>query len=248
VERVRESLKYLLAVVGLVDAGAADQGVLAEARRLVVEEAKAVGVDIVQVAGELVKMSPKRAMSLLSVESMMEDLQIAEKSANTILAIKEDLIGPARQRKPTAVSLPVMIAEMVANMGLPQGVVTTEFAADLPDVAVDARQVEQVFNNLVKNAWEALHDTGLPRIWVRVQRDENPKFVLVTVMDNGPGIPKEIQEKIWVSFFTTKGGRGGTGLGLSACVQIVNQNGGKIWLESEPRKGAAFYVLLPAAE
>jgi signal transduction histidine kinase len=123
-----------------------------------------------------------------------------------------------------------------------------EFADDLPDALCDARQMEQVFNNLVKNAWEALHNTGLPRIWARARRDENPKFVLVSVADNGPGIPKDLQDKIWVSFFTTKGGRGGTGLGLSACVQIVNQNGGKIWLESEPHKGAAFHVLLPAAE
>ncbi len=70
--------------------------------------------------------------------------------------------------------------------------------------------------------------------------------MLVSVQDNGPGIPKEIQEKIWVSFFTTKGGKGGTGLGLSAVMQIVNQHGGKIYLESEVGKGATFFVRLPA--
>jgi len=56
-----------------------------------------------------------------------------------------------------------------------------------------------------------------------------------------------VLEKIWVSFFTTKAGKGGTGLGLPACMEIARQNGGKIWVESEPGKGAAFYVQLPVA-
>jgi signal transduction histidine kinase len=87
--------------------------------------------------------------------------------------------------------------------------------------------------------------TSAPKIFVHGRRDDNPNFVLVTIKDNGPGIPKEIQEKIWVSFFTTKGGSGGTGLGLSSVMQIVNQHGGKIALESETGKGATFFVRLP---
>lgn len=116
----------------------------------------------------------------------------------------------------------------------------------MPPAHVDERQVEQVFNNLIKNAWEALTHASAPdpKIIVRGRRDG--EFVLVSVRDNGPGIPKEIQEKIWVSFFTTKGGAGGTGLGLSAVMQIVNQHGGTIWLESETGHGAEFFVRLPA--
>jgi two-component system NtrC family sensor kinase len=72
--------------------------------------------------------------------------------------------------------------------------------------------------------------------------------VLVSIQDNGPGIAEEIQEKIWVSFFTTKGGSGGTGLGLSSVMQIVNQHGGRIALESEAGKGATFLVRLPVAK
>jgi signal transduction histidine kinase len=73
-------------------------------------------------------------------------------------------------------------------------------------------------------------------------------LLLACVRDNGPGIPPEVQERIWVSFFTTKAGKGGTGLGLSACLEIVRQNGGKIWVESKVGKGAAFYVQLPVAK
>jgi signal transduction histidine kinase len=130
-------------------------------------------------------------------------------------------------------------------MGLPDGVVEFEWAGDMPNAFVDARQVEQVFNNLIKNSWEALSQTSSPKIHVKGRRDQDPNFVLVTVEDNGPGIPKEIQDKIWVSFFTTKGGSGGTGLGLSACMQIVNQHGGSMSLESEAGQGALFFVRLP---
>jgi signal transduction histidine kinase/DNA-binding response OmpR family regulator len=248
VGRVRESLAYWLALVGQVKAAGVENESITATIQSLLEEAQAQGVDIQTLAAEMSTMPPRRLQSLLSVESVMEDLQIIEKSAVTILTIKEDLIGPARQRTAAAVSLKEMLSEMIANMGLPHGVVEIELADELPDAFCDARQVEQVFNNLVKNAWEALHEQDAPRIAVQARRDDNPQFVLVSVRDNGPGIPQEIQEKIWVSFFTTKGGRGGTGLGLSACVQIVNQNGGRIWLESKPGRGAAFFVLLPVAE
>jgi len=191
-------------------------------------------------------MKKNRLQALVSVESMLEDLDIAENSAVTILSIKEGLIGPARKRTDASVSLREMITDTVAGMGLPDGVVQMEWADDMPNAFVDARQVEQVFNNLIKNAWEAMHKTLNPQIYVQGGRDSsNPNFVLVTVKDNGPGIPQEIQEKIWVSFFTTKGGSGGTGLGLSSVMQIVNQHGGSILLASEVGQGAVFSVRLP---
>jgi signal transduction histidine kinase len=189
--------------------------------------------------------SPKRLAALLSVESLLEDLKIIEHSAVIILKIKEDLIGPARQMKPDFVSLFEMLETMILDMGLPRGVVSLDLAEDLPSVYCDVRQVEQVFNNLVKNAWEALEGRPESKITVRARLDKKPDHVLVAVSDNGPGIPPEIQERIWVSFFTTKGDQGGTGLGLSACMQIVTQNRGKIWLESEAGKGATFFVRLP---
>jgi len=105
--------------------------------------------------------------------------------------------------------------------------------------------MEQVFNNMIKNAWEALAGSTAPRITILGQRDRDPDYVQIIISDNGPGIPREIQEKIWVSFFTTKGGSGGTGLGLSACQQIVSQHGGTITMESEAGQGATFRVRLP---
>ena len=245
VKRVREDLHYLLALIDQLDESALENESLRVAVETVREEAEMVGIDLKSVLSEMSAMKPNRLGALVSVESLMEDLDIAENSAKVILDIKEGLIGPARQRNDTAVSLREMISDTVENMGLPNGAVELQWSDDMPHAHVDARQVEQVFNNLIKNAWEAMNDTPEPKIWVKGQRDADPNFVLVTVKDNGPGIPQEIQEKIWVSFFTTKGGSGGTGLGLSSVMQIVNQHGGKIDLESEAGKGALFSVRLP---
>ncbi|HNB35120.1 MAG TPA: ATP-binding protein [Anaerolineales bacterium] len=247
VRRVREDIQYLLALVSQIKDSELDNASLTAAVQTVREEAQTSGLDLEKILAEMSAMKPNRLQALVSVESLIEDLDIAENSAKTILDIKEGLIGPARQRNDAPVSLSEMIANTVGIMGLPHSAVEMTWAEDMPPAHVDARQVEQVFNNLIKNAWEALTNAKVaePKIYVDGRRDDND-FVLVSVRDNGPGIPKEIQEKIWVSFFTTKGGSGGTGLGLSAVMQIVNQHGGKIWLESEAGKGATFFVRLPA--
>lgn len=251
VRRVREDLLNLLAAFQAILTAtkeSAEENPLFGVAENAFEEAQASGVDLSALAENLQKKSPKQLLALVSLESMLEDLQIIENSAQTILSIKEDLIGPARQRNPKVFSLTDELERMVSNMALPKGVVTTAFAPGLPEVFGDPRQLEQVFNNLVKNAWEAMDSQPDPRILISIKRDSNPDFLLACVRDNGPGIPPEIQEKIWMTFFTTKSGKGGTGLGLSACMEMVRQNEGKIWLESEPGKGAAFFVLLPVAK
>jgi signal transduction histidine kinase len=248
IKRVREDMIYLLALAAQLDGPDAKNKSLMAAVQTVRHEANAQGIDLKKIIAEISAMEPKRLRALISVKSLMEDLDIAETSAVTILNIKEDLIGPARQRTVTVISLSDMIANTVAIMGLPDNVVEMEWAGDMPKTFGDARQVEQVFNNLIKNSWEALSQTASPKISIMGQRDNNPNFVLVTVKDNGPGIAKEMQEKIWVSFFTTKGGSGGTGLGLSSVMRIVNQHGGSISLESEVGQGALFSVRLPVAK
>jgi signal transduction histidine kinase len=247
VRRVREDLLNLLAAFRhIITANAAEGSPLLGVAESIFEDAEAAGVDLPALADKLVQMPEKRRNALISLESMLEDLQIIENSATTILNIKEDLIGPARQRSAVAFSLPDEITRIVMNMAMPDGVVTSQWPENLPQVFGDPRQIDQIFNNLIKNAWEALEQNPEPRISVTLRRDNG--FLLACVRDNGPGIPPEVLEKIWVSFFTTKGSKGGTGLGLPACTEIARQNGGKIWAESKPGKGAAFYVRLPAAK
>lgn len=248
VQRLREDLGNLLALFSLLqDPAASPSTEVRQAARALLKDAAGLGLPLDQLAAALASCPARRLQALLDIESLFEDLQIIENSAVTILDIKEGLIGPARQRHPASFSLTDLLASTLTNMGLPPGVTETDWPPNLPLVFCDPRQVEQVFNNLVKNAWEALEGRKNPKIRISARLDDDPRFVLVAVKDNGPGIPPEIQDKVWVSFFTTKGGRGGTGLGLSACMQIVTQNGGRIWLESQAGQGAAFFVLLPVA-
>ena len=249
-QRLREDFSNLLAMLSLLrKRGQAETELdaLDEAVQGLLEEANERGLELDKLASSLLSYPPKRLMALLDIESTLEDLQIIEHSAEIILGIKEDMIGPARQRKPVSFSLAEMLTTLVNNMGLPKDAVETQWPGDLPHAFGDARQIEQVFNNLVKNAWEAMEGQTDAKIWIDARIADEPDHLLVTIKDNGPGIPAGIQEKIWVSFFTTKGDRGGTGLGLSACMQIVNQNNGKIWLQSESGRGATFFVLLPMA-
>jgi signal transduction histidine kinase/DNA-binding NarL/FixJ family response regulator len=246
VKRVREDMLYLIALAARVDAPDAENESIKAAIQTVKEEAEAKGIDLKQIVAKMSVMKANQLKALVSVDSLFEDLDIVENSAVTILDIKEGLIGPARQRKDESISLRDLISNTAVNMDLPGGVLEMEWAEEMPKVHVDARQVEQVFNNLIKNAWEAVSQSVDPKIQVKGRRADDPDFVQVTVKDNGPGIPKEMQEKIWVSFFTTKGSSGGTGLGLSSVMQIVNQHGGSISLESDTGMGALFTVRLPA--
>ena len=86
------------------------------------------------------------------------------------------------------------------------------------------------------------------KLFIEARQADEPGFVVVEVTDNGSGIPPDQIDKIWLAFYTTKGNRGGTGLGLPACAQIVGQLGGKITVRSEVGSGTTFSVFLPAAK
>ena len=209
------------------------------------------GHDLPSKVDALNKLPADNLTLVVDIESTLEDLGIVKQSAETILNIKEDLIGPGRLATTEAFDIPMLFSATIAGMGLPSGVVTSESPDDLPLAWGDKGQVGRVLINLIKNAWEALGKGEHPiehrqvKIHVSARPADEAEFVRIEVKDNGPGIPPEILEKIWVSFFTTKGDHGGTGLGLSACMEIINQSGGKIWAESEAGEGASFIILLP---
>ncbi len=107
------------------------------------------------------------------------------------------------------------------------------------DVSVncDARKIEGVLSNILNNAVHALEGQG--EIDVTVSTDSD--FVIIQVMDSGPGIPKENLEKIFEPMFTTK--KTGTGLGLVICKSIVEQHGGSISVTNKP---TTFTIQIPA--
>jgi len=119
--------------------------------------------------------------------------------------------------------------------------------AKLPEVSGDPAQLEQVLMNLLENA---VKYSG-PQAEVRVEARHEPERarVVVSVSDNGIGIPYQDQERIFERFYRVDKARsrklGGTGLGLSIVKHIVQGHGGEVWLESAPGKGSTFYFSLP---
>jgi len=200
-----------------------------------------------EIEAELKDLPLERLGRMLDAESIFEDLEIIESSARSILNIKEDILGPARERKIEAVSLPELLESTIASMGIPEGAVRTIFARDLRPVQADRTQLGRVFINLIKNAMEAMEEVEDKKLFLWARMADEPGFAVVEVNDNGAGIPADQIDKIWVAFYTTKGDRGGTGLGLPACAQIVEQLGGKILVESEVGLGTTFSVYLPVA-
>jgi signal transduction histidine kinase len=172
----------------------------------------------------------------------------AERAARIV----RSLLTFARKRQSTRVMVDVnqVIRETLALRSYEQRVsnvtVIEALASGLPRVFADAHQVKQVLLNLVINAEQAmLVANGRGTLVLRSWHDQEQNAVVFEVNDDGPGVPAEVQSRIFDPFFTTKEVGQGTGLGLSVAYALVHEHGGRIWLKSEPGRGASFYVGLP---
>jgi signal transduction histidine kinase len=116
---------------------------------------------------------------------------------------------------------------------------------DLPWTSMDSNQMKQVMLNLVHNALQAMPEGGTLEIESLKSSRNNRAGVMVVVRDTGVGIPQAEQARIFEPFYTTKGHKGGTGLGLSVTYGIVTDHGGQIDVESRPGVGSKFMVWLP---
>ena len=119
--------------------------------------------------------------------------------------------------------------------------VTRDYEPDLPKILVYGSELNQVWTNLIDNAVDAMHGQG--HLTVRMRRDG--EFVRIEIMDDGPGIPPALQDRIWEPFFTTKGVGEGTGLGLDIARRIVvRRHHGEMRLHSRPGD-TRFEICLP---
>jgi signal transduction histidine kinase len=116
-----------------------------------------------------------------------------------------------------------------------------EYAPELPIVIGDPQQIQQVFVNIMLNAYQAMPEGGRLKIKTWSQDDT----VCVAFSDEGPGIPEEHLDHIFDPFFTTKGPGKGTGLGLSVSYGIVKRHGGHIEVTSQADQGTTFTIHLP---
>jgi two-component system NtrC family sensor kinase len=135
---------------------------------------------------------------------------------------------------------------LLENQTLFQNIKTVrKFAPNLPNVLIDAGQLQQVVINIVINAVDAMEEKGV--LTVETSRARNTPEILLKISDTGKGIPDDILPLIFEPFFTTKKVGKGTGLGLSIVHGIVTRAGGKVEVASSS-KGASFTVRLPIAQ
>ncbi len=118
--------------------------------------------------------------------------------------------------------------------------------ADMPPIPMDAGQIHQCVMNLLTNAVDAVEaKTGVVTVRASFKALEVGKGeARIEVIDNGPGIPPAILEKVFLPFFTTKGLRG-TGLGLAVTKRLIEQHHGRVEVKSQTGKGAVFTLVIP---
>jgi PAS domain S-box-containing protein len=184
-------------------------------------------------------------------ESALHDLRVILQEAQRTKQIVQNLLSFARQMPPQrqAVQLNSILQRTVHLRSydfISHGIQVVErLDESLPEVIGDSHQLQQVFLNILNNAYDAVRETARPaRIEITSARASS--FVEISFRDNGPGVPDPAI--IFDPFFTTKDVGKGTGLGLSICYGIVHEHGGEIVcynnLDSE---GATFVVRIPVA-
>ena len=180
-----------------------------------------------------------------------EDLQIIGEQIDRISAIIRSLLDTVRVRKPEIQAVPAEpavtgVLALVEHLARRRGIVLeAQVPADLPEVAADPAQLQQVLLNLLMNALEASSEGGRVTVEARATVHGGQPGVAVSVIDTGIGIRPEARSRIFEAFFTTKAPGQGTGLGLAICRDIVRDHGGTIGVQSRPGHGATFTVWLP---
>ncbi len=184
-------------------------------------------------------------------ESARKDLRVILEQAQRTKQIVQNLLSFARQMPPQRrpIQLNTILNRTVQLRAYDlhsRGVeVVEQLDPELPQAIGDAHQLQQVFLNILNNAYDAVRDTGRPAR-IEIRTTNRGGFVEVLFRDNGYGI--SFPERIFDPFFTTKEIGKGTGLGLSICYGIVREHGGEILCHNNTDgEGATFIVRLPAA-
>jgi signal transduction histidine kinase/CheY-like chemotaxis protein len=183
-------------------------------------------------------------------EATRRDIETIHGEAERAAKIVQNLLSFARRRRADKeiVNLNVLLERVLELRNYDLRVknidVTLDFDPKLPETMVDANQIQQVFLNVIINAEQAIlaeHSEG--KLTVQTRKDGDS--IRITFRDTGPGMNAETRGRIFDPFFTTKDPGEGTGLGLTISYNIIEEHGGRIWVESEPGRGSTFVIQLP---
>jgi len=186
-------------------------------------------------------------------QTVREYLDIIEREVHRCTRIVDQLLDFSRPRNALRSREPADLHQLLEETLLllkhhqrfKKLAVERQFAPDLPPAAVEGERLLQAFMAIMLNAADAMDQGGTLRI--RTGRNgARADEVMVEFTDTGSGIPPEALDKIFEPFYTTKPPGRGTGLGLTICYGIVEENGGRVTVESEPGHGTTFRIFVPA--
>ncbi len=223
---------------------------LALSGRLMAEVAHEVGTPLHSVMGHLELLRQDLPAALLT-EDVRRRLGVIEDQLRRVTGIIAQLLDLSRRepgpREPVDLNRIVGQCVEVVRPAVDASGLALHLAPapDLPPVHGQPGQLQQVVLNLLTNAIEATPRGG--RIHVATRTEAGDREVVVEVADTGRGVPGEQRQHIFEPFFSTKAEGRGVGLGLFISAQSAREHGGRIDLESEPGRGAAFRLRLPVA-
>jgi signal transduction histidine kinase len=185
-----------------------------------------------------------------TLQTVEQGWQIVDRNLDKIYSLTMNMLAFAKQREPRLApvqltSLVQDVLKLVQRRADDKGVLVNSSLSDtIPPIMVDENGIHQVIMNIVVNAIDAVErTTGV--VNVKADYDPSRQAAVLTVGDNGPGIPDEARGKVFEAFYSTKG-HAGTGLGLAVAKKIVDEHLGKIELTSVVEQGTLIRVILPA--
>ena len=192
--------------------------------------------------GEVLAHALARIVSSLGAERLTREIEASTgRISELVRAIKEYTYMDQAPEQEVDVHRGIESTLTMLKFRLKHGVdVKREFDPDLPRVFAHGSELNQVWTNVIDNAIDAMGGKG--QLTIRTSKELD--FVLVEIVDNGPGIPDAVKPHIFEPFFTTKGVGEGTGMGLDTVYRIVRAHRGEISVESRPGR-TSFQVRLP---
>ena len=180
--------------------------------------------------------------TLLEMERIADELEHATiRISDLIKAIKEYSYMDQSPRLEVDIKKSLETTLTIMNHKLKRGItVKREYSPEVPNVMAYGSELNQVWTNLIDNAADAMKDKGT--LTIRTAREAD--YVVVEILDTGPGIPLDVQPRIFEPFFKTKGVGEGTGLGLDVVYRIVQKMHGLVTLKSQPGN-TKFSVRIP---
>jgi signal transduction histidine kinase len=174
--------------------------------------------------------------TLLVTEKMVEDIQESSRRIAELVKSVKTFTHMDRGADKQYADIHIGIRNTLTMLGYrkKKGNITLveDFDLNLPPVKALIGELNQVWTNLIDNAFDAMEPNGKGTLTIKTEKDR--EFVQVSIIDDGPGIPEDIRSRVFDPFFTTKEMGKGTGMGLEVVQRIVNQHKGSIKVKSVP--------------